>query len=53
MPISYVHLLNLSVKIKGAKILCIYFYLAYLVYLACQSAFKISKLTDRIKEQKP
>lgn len=47
------HLLNLSGKIKGAKILCIYFYLAYLAYLVCQSAFKISKLTDRIREQKP
>lgn len=47
------HVLNLSGKIKGAKILCIYFYLVCLVYLVCQSAFKIRKLTDGIKEQKP
>lgn len=47
------HLLNLSGKIKGAKILCIYFYLVYQVYLVCQSARKINELTDRNREQKP
>jgi len=47
-----VHLLNLSGKIKGAKILCIYFYLVYLVYRVCQSAFKRSESADLIREQK-
>lgn len=46
------HLLNLSGKIKGAEILCIYFYLVYPVYLVCESASKISEFADRIGEQK-